>query len=72
MLGAFLASFGFGAALIMYATGAGAGGGALGGLASGLVVGGLALVMMRTLINMPTDETVSTRGLEGSQGTVIT
>lgn len=72
VLGAFLASFGFGAALIMYSTGAGAGAGALGGLASGLVVGGLALVMMRTLVNMPTDETVSTRGLEGSQGIVIT
>lgn len=72
VLGAFLASFGFGAALIMYSTDVGAGGGALGGLASGVVVGGLALVMMRSLVNMPTDETVSTRGLEGSEGIVIT
>lgn len=72
VLGAFLASFGFGAALIMFATGVSATTGALGGLASGVVVGGLALVMMRTLVNMPTDETVTTRGLEGSPAIVIT
>lgn len=72
VLGAFLASFGFGASLIMYSTGVGAGLGALGGLASGVVVGGLALVMMRSLVNMPTDETVTTQGLEGSEGIVIT
>jgi hypothetical protein len=28
--------------------------------------------MMRSLINMPTDETVTTRGLEGTPGIVIT
>lgn len=72
VLGAFLASFGFGAALIMFSTGVGATAGALGGLASGAVVGGLALLMMRTLVNMPTDETVTTRGLEGSPAIVIT
>jgi membrane-bound ClpP family serine protease len=72
VLGAFLASFGFGAALIMFSTGVGATAGALGGLASGGVVGGLALLMMRTLVNMPTDETVTTRGLEGSPAIVIT
>jgi hypothetical protein len=72
VLGAFLASFGFGAALVMFATGVGATAGALGGLASGVVVGGIALVMTRTLINMPTDETVTTRGLEGSPAIVIT
>lgn len=72
VLGAFLASFGFGAALIMYATDVGAGLGALGGLASGVVVGGIALLMMRTLVNMPTDETVTTQGLEGASAIVIT
>lgn len=72
VMGAFLAAFGFGAALIMYTTGVGAAAGALGGLASGMVVGGLALVMMRSLVNMPTDETVTTQGLEGSPGIVIT
>lgn len=72
VLGAFLAAFGFGAALIMYSTDVGVAGGALGGLGSGVVVGGIALMMMRALINMPTDETVTTQGLEGSIGIVIT
>lgn len=72
VLGSFLAAFGFGAALIMQATGAGATVGAFGGLASGAVVGGLALLMMRSLIDMPTDQTVSTASLEGASGLVIT
>jgi membrane-bound ClpP family serine protease len=72
VIGAFLASFGFGAALIMFGTGVGATAGAFGGLLSGLVVGGLSLVMMRTLVNMPTDETATTQGLEGSPAIVIT
>ena len=72
VIGSFLAAFGFGAALIMISTGASATAGALGGLASGLVVGGLALAMMRTLMHMPTDETVTTRGLEGTPAIVIT
>lgn len=72
VLGAFLASFGFGAALIMYGTDVGVGLGALGGLGSGILVGGVALLMMRSLVHMPTDETVTTQGLEGSPGIVIT
>lgn len=72
VLGAFLASFGFGAALIVYTTGAGAALGALGGLLSGLVVGGIVLAMMRSLVNMPTDETVNTSSLTGASGVVIT
>ncbi|MFA9447176.1 NfeD family protein [Egicoccus sp. AB-alg6-2] len=72
VLGSFLASFGFGAALIIYTTDAGAAIGALGGLGSGIVVGGIALVMMRSLLNMPTDETVTTTGLTGAPGIVIT
>ncbi|MEX1162115.1 MAG: hypothetical protein WEB03_00900 [Nitriliruptor sp.] len=72
VLGAFLAAFGFGAALIMFSTGVGATAGALGGLASGLVLGGLSLLMMRSLVNMPTDETATTQGLEGSPAIVIT
>jgi hypothetical protein len=72
VIGSFLAAFGFGAALIMFATGVGATVGALGGLASGAVVGGFALLLMRNLINMPTDQTVTTRGLEGQRAVVIT
>ncbi len=72
VIGSFLAAFGFGAALIMFATGVNATIGALGGLASGGVVGGFALLMMRSLMSMPTDETVTTRGLEGATAIVIT
>lgn len=72
VIGSFLAAFGFGAALIMFSTGASATIGALGGLASGGVVGGFALLMMRSLMTMPTDETVTTRGLEGVSAIVIT
>jgi membrane protein implicated in regulation of membrane protease activity len=72
VLGSFLAAFGFGAALIMFSTGAGATLGALGGLVSGLFVGGLSLLMMRQLINMPTDASLDTEDLVGSTGTVIT
>jgi len=72
VIGSFLAAFGFGAALIMYATNAGPGVGAVGGLASGAVVGGIAMVMVRSLMNMPTDEPVRTSGLVGHAGTVVT
>ncbi len=72
VIGSFLAAFGYGAALIMFTTGVGATAGALGGLGSGAVVGGFALLMMRSLMNMPTDETVTTRGLEGVRAVVIT
>jgi membrane protein implicated in regulation of membrane protease activity len=72
VIGSFLAAFGFGAALVMYATGIGAAGGALSGLASGLVIGGLALWMMRSLIQMPTDAPVRTGDLVGRTATVVT
>lgn len=72
VVGSFLASFGFGAALIMYSTNAGAAMGALGGLVSGLAVGGVALGIMRSLINMPTDASMDTGDLVGVAGTVIT
>jgi hypothetical protein len=72
VLGSFLASFGFGAALIMTATGASATAGALGGLGSGAVVGGIALVMMRQLMTMPTDASMDSADLVGATGNVIT
>lgn len=72
VIGAFLAAFGFGAALIIYTTKAGPGLSALGGLASGLAVGGVALVMTKSLMNMPTDEPVRSSGLMGRTGTVVT
>jgi hypothetical protein len=72
VVGSFLASFGFGAALIMFSTGIGAVGGALGGLGAGLVVGGLALLMMRNLMNMPTDASMDSADLVGVTGNVVT
>lgn len=72
VIGSFLAAFGFGAALIMTATGIGAAGGALGGVASGVVIGALALFMTRALMNMPTDPPVRTADLVGTTGVVIT
>jgi membrane-bound ClpP family serine protease len=71
VLGSFLASFGFGAALIQYSTDANATVAALGGLVSGLVVGALALFMTRSLMHMPTDATVTTSGLEGRTGIIV-
>lgn len=72
VLGSFLAAFGFGAALAMYAAGVGAAGGALSGLVAGAVIGGLALAMMRSLMHMPTDHTPSAGDIVGAQGTVVT
>ncbi len=72
VIGSFLAAFGFGAALAMYAADLQAVGASVSGLVSGLVVGGLALALTRSLINMPTDESVRTSDLVGKTGTVIT
>lgn len=72
VIGAFLAAFGFGAALLIYTADPGPGLSALGGLGSGLAVGGVALFMTKSLMNMPTDETVKTSGLMGRTGTVVT
>lgn len=72
VIGSFLAAFGFGAALIIYSADPGPGMSALGGLASGIVVGGVALFMTKSLMNMPTDEPVKSSGLAGRTGTVVT
>lgn len=71
-IGAFLAAFGYGAALIRYSTDVGAGVAALGGLASGLAVGGLAGVISNSLMKMPTDATPDIKQMTGATGTVIT
>ncbi len=72
VIGSFLAAFGFGGALTMQGAGVGVTGGALAGLGSGAAVGGLALVLTRSLMNMRTDESVRTTDLVGSRATVIT
>jgi membrane protein implicated in regulation of membrane protease activity len=72
VLGAFLAAFGFGGALILYTADVGAAVAALGGLVCGAVVGGIALAIVRSLVNMPTDENVRTTDMVGITGTVVT
>lgn len=72
VIGAFLAAFGFGAALTMSSADIGAFGGSLAGLASGIVVGGLAWFMVRSLLQMPTENPVRTTDLEGKTAMVIT
>lgn len=72
VLGAFLAAFGFGGALIIYTADTGVVAAAFGGLASGIVVGGIALLIVRSLVNMPTDENVRTVDMVGVTGTVVT
>lgn len=72
VIGAFLAAFGFGAALVMVATGTGAVGGASAGLAAGFGFGAIAFVLTRSLMNMGTDETVRVADLVGKSGTVVT
>lgn len=72
VIGSFLAAFGFGAALIDYATDLHKGTVALGGLLSGLFIGGIALLLTRSIMNMPTDEPIKSANMVGLQGTVIT
>lgn len=72
VLGAFLAAFGFGGALLLRglklsplaATG--------GGLLAGVVLGGITLTLVRALMNMPTDPTPRTGDLVGKLATVVT
>ena len=72
VIAAFLAAFGFGGALILSETSAGAGVASLGGLGSGVVIGGIALVVTRSVMNMPTDATMKSEDLMGLEATVIT
>lgn len=71
VIGSFLAAFGFGAALVMYAAGTGAAVGALGGLASGISIGAVTMALTRFFMNMPTDEGVRVSELVGQRATVV-
>lgn len=71
-IGAFLASFGFGAAVIRYNTDWSAGASALGGVGVGLVIGGIVAIATRALMRIPTDPTIRAVDLAGASGTVVT
>ena len=70
-IAAFLAAFGFGGALVVSGGGSQTTG-AVVGLAAGLVVGGIAAVVTRSMLNSRTDETITPEHVVGSAGTVIT
>ena len=71
-IGAFLASFGFGAALIDANSDWSTGAAAIGGLGIGAVIGGIVGTVTRTLMHMPTDATPRAADLVGTRGTVVT
>lgn len=72
VIGAFLGAFGFGGALLLAGGGVGLPVALAGGAGAGLVGGGIALVVVRTFIRMPTDETPRSSDLAGKLGRVVT
>lgn len=72
VIGAFLAAFGAGGALLLNGTRASVPGAIFGALGSGAVLGGATLVVVRSLMNMPTDATPRTGDLVGCIATVVT
>ena len=72
VIGAFLAAFGFGAALVMSATGTSAVVGSMAGLAAGAGFGAVALALTRSLMHMPTDEPLRLADTVGKSGRVVT
>ena len=72
VLGSFLAALGIGAALLERFAGVPSAVAALGGLGCGVVMGGLALLFTRSVMNMPTDPTPRSSDLVGALGTVVT
>jgi len=71
-IGAFLASFGFGAALIEANSDWSTGAAAVGGLAIGAVIGALVGLVTRSLMRIQTDPTPRAADLLGARGTVVT
>ena len=71
VIGAFLAAFGFGGALVLVSTDVGAGVASGVGMAAGVGLGGVALAITRGLMNMRTDESVRLEDLIGKQASVV-
>lgn len=72
VIGAALAAFGAGGALLLRGLELSMLGAVAGGAVSGVVLGGVTLALLRTLMHMPTDATPRTADLVGSLGRVIT
>ena len=71
-VGAFLAAFGFGGALVLSRPDTSVPAATGGGVVAGLVVGGIAGLFVRAIKNMPTDETPSSAGMLGVEAIVVT
>lgn len=72
VIGAFLGAFGFGGALLEATGGVSTPLAIGGGLIAGVVVAAIALMLVRTFVRMPTDETPRSSDLAGKLGRVIT
>ncbi len=72
VIGAFLAAFGAGGALLLNGLKVPILPAMAGAAVAGLVVGGVTLAVLRSLMHMPTDATPRTGDLVGSMGRVVT
>ena len=72
VIGAFLAAFGAGGALLLQAAETSLPNAIAGGVGSGVVLGGATFGLVRALMQMPTDATPRTSDLVGSIATVVT
>jgi membrane protein implicated in regulation of membrane protease activity len=72
VIGAFLGAFGFGGALLRSATTLSWPLAIAGGVVAGLVVGAIAFMIVRLVVDMPTDATPRSADLAGKLGRVVT
>lgn len=72
VVGAFLGAFGFGGAMLESTTSATLPVAVGGGIVAGLLGAGIALVIVRTFLRMPTDATPRSGDLTGKLGRVVT
>ena len=71
VIGSFLAAFGLVGSLVVSSTPAGSGIAALAGVVAGVVMGGVAFVVTRALMGMPTDEPVRLSDMVGKEAVVV-
>ena len=72
VIGAFLGAFGFGGALLASTSGVGLPVAIAGGAVAGIAGGGIAWVVVRTFLRMPTDATPRSSDLTGKLARVVT
>lgn len=72
VIGAFLGAFGFGGALLLSTSDVGLPLAVGGGAVAGIIGGGVALLVVRIFVRMPTDATPRSSDLAGKLGRVVT